>query len=108
MQDPVISYLYTKKREQEKRRNVPTEAFIEKYYKSIEGVKMVMGKYPEADILIASKDKIGHTFQNQFALNNEMFDRLTYSEYTPENLSLKIGEIDTQIVSKNISLASLI
>ena len=41
MQDPIISYLYTKKREQEKLRNVPTEVFVEKYYKSVEVVRAI-------------------------------------------------------------------
>ena len=75
MQDPIISYLYTKKREQEKLRNVPTEAFIEKYYRSIEVVRNIRVNYSYANILIAEKDREGLVFHTQFIETEEMFDR---------------------------------
>lgn len=55
MQDPIISYLYTKKREQEKLRNVPTEAFIDKFYRSVEVVKKIFLKFPRVRVYIAVK-----------------------------------------------------
>ena len=57
MQDPLISYLYTKKREQEKRRNVPTKAFIEKYYGSIEVSREIYTRYPDMIFFITKKLK---------------------------------------------------
>lgn len=64
MQDPIISYLYTKKREQEKLRNVPTEVFIEKFYRSIEVVKVIHSQYPQALIFITKKLKSNPKFSD--------------------------------------------
>ena len=108
MQDPIISYLYTKKREQEKLRNVPTEVFVEKYYKSVEVVRDIWKIYPSANILIAEKDREGKLFHTQYIETDEMFDRLTYSQYTKTHLLEKISAINTEIDSYNTSLEILL
>jgi predicted ABC-type ATPase len=108
MQDPIISYLYTKKREQEKLRNVPTEVFVEKYYKSVDVVRDIWKIYPSANILIAEKDREGKVFHTQYIETDEMFDRLTYSQYTKIHLLEKISAINTEITSYNTSLEMLL
>jgi Zeta toxin len=64
MQDPIISYLYTKKREQEKLRNVPTEVFVQKYYQSIEVVREIMNVYPQVLLFVTKKLKSNPKFSD--------------------------------------------
>ncbi len=103
IQDPIISYLYTKKREQEKRRNVPTEAFVQKYYQSISVVRSILSIYSEAHVLVAKKDSTGQEFQNRYIDDIEMFDKITQIPYTSDVLLSEIHQIETKI-SKNTSL----
>ncbi len=108
MQDTIISYLYTKKREQEKLKNVPTEVFVEKYYKSVEVVRAIWKTYPSANILIAEKDREGKVFHTQYIETDEIFDRLTYSQYTWTHLLEKISAINKEMDLHNISLEILL
>lgn len=94
MQDPMISYLYTKKREQEKLRNVPKWAFIEKFYKSIQSVRVIYDKYPQALIFITKKLKSNPKFSHTQVKNGEQFDRLTYYDYNELDLANLIEHID--------------
>ena len=94
MQDPLISYLYTKKREQEGIRNVPTETFIEKYYKSIDVVRLIYERYPNTLIFITKKLKSNPKYSDIQVKHGEQFDRLTKYEYTRENLSWLLLQLD--------------
>lgn len=96
MQNPIISYLYMKKREQEKLRNVPTEAFIEKYYRSIEVVKDIFIHFPIARVYIARKVA---AWKYSFArvMDHEHFDKLTISEYLQKELNNRIKELSSAI-----------
>lgn len=55
VQEPIISYLYTKKRELEKTRNVPVDAFLDKFFKSIENTRWVLDQI-RMPIIITKKD----------------------------------------------------
>lgn len=96
LQNPIISYLYTKKREQEKKRNVPTSVFVEKYYRSIQITRSVLIQYPQAKIYVA--EKIAEwKFSFMRTLWEEDFDNLTTLPYNPDELSLYIEELSRQI-----------
>ncbi len=92
MQDPIISYLYTKKREHENKRNVPTEAFIDKFYRSIEVVRGIMISYPKALIFVTKKLKANPKFSDVQVESIEQFDKLTIYEYNSEVLSSVIKQ----------------
>ncbi len=94
MQDPIISYLYTKKREQEKLRNVPMEAFIEKFYKSIQVVKEILIKYPQGLVFITKKLKSNPKFSDVQVKNSEQFDKLTKYEYNSKELKQIIEQLN--------------
>jgi predicted ABC-type ATPase len=95
-QDPIISYLYTKKREQEKLRNVPTQVFIEKYYRSIEVVKDVLSKYTQAKVFIAKKISSGK-FSFVRIEDGEDFDKATSFSYTQDKLTEYIEQLSAEI-----------
>ena len=101
IQDPIISYLYTKKREQEKKRNVPTSVFIEKFYRSIQIVRSTLIWYDQAKIYIAKKISAGK-FSFIRSLSEEDFDKLTTFSYTQEELETHIEVLSGEI-SKNPS-----
>lgn len=95
IQDPIISYLYTKKREQEKKRNVPTKAFVEKFYRSIEVAKNISIEYPDALIFITKKlKKVNPKYSDIQIKDWEQFDRLTNYEYNTRELEHLIQELD--------------
>ena len=101
IQDPIISYLYTKKREQEKKRNVPTSVFIEKFYRSIQIVRSTLIQYYQAKIYIAKKISAGK-FSFIRSMSEVDFDKLTTFSYTQEELESHIDVLSGEI-SKNPS-----
>ena len=96
MQDPLISYLYTKKREQEKRRNVPTKAFIEKYYGSIEVSREIYTRYPDMIFFITKKLKWNPKFSDIQVKSIEQFDKLTKNGYNTQELNQIIEQMNTE------------
>lgn len=94
IQDPVISYLYIKKREQEKRRNVPTEAFVQKYYQSISVVRSMYLSYPEMPFFVTRKLKWDPKFSDVQVSDIAQFDKLTQYEYNAETLSKLIEQLN--------------
>ena len=96
MQDPIISYLYTKKREQEKLRNVPTEVFIEKFYRSIEVIWTIFSLYSQARVYIAKKISAGK-FSFIRMEDREDFDKSTVLPYNQEELTEYIQRLSTDI-----------
>lgn len=56
IQDPIISFLYTKKRELEKTRKVPVTVFLEKFFSSIDNTRFVIEAFPGTKVLITKKD----------------------------------------------------
>lgn len=95
IQDPVISYLYTKKREQEKLRNVPREAFIEKFYRSIEVIREMYSLYPKALIFITKKlKKVNPKFSDIQVKDIEQIDKLTNYTYNAKELEVMIQSLD--------------
>lgn len=94
VQDPVISYLYTKKREQEKSRSVPREAFIQKFFSSIKMVRDIFEKYPNIILFITKKRKTHPKFTDLRAKDILQFDKLTNIRYTEEELDKILQELD--------------
>jgi hypothetical protein len=94
MQDPIISYLYTKKREIEKLRNVPTSAFIDKFYLSVQTVREMMDTYPKALVFVTKKLKSLPKFSDIQVKNIQQFDNLTIYRYTIEDLTKIIDTLN--------------
>lgn len=99
LQNPIISYLYTKKRELEKTRKVPTQAFIDKFFSSMDNVRFVLEEYPEATVLLTHKNmnlkEKGKRFENIFIGSVQQFDKKTKKWYSlREQICDLISEID--------------
>lgn len=105
LQDPIISYLYTKKRELEKTRKVPVEAFLEKFFSSIENTRFVLEHYKDATVLVTKKDPTGtkrQRYKNIFMRNLEDFDKETQIWYNAkDDICELIRKIDRDIVRNN-------
>jgi predicted ABC-type ATPase len=95
-QDPIISYLYTKKREQEKLRNVPTEVFIDKFYRSIEVVWSIFSIYSQARVYLATKVS-AWKFLFVRMEDREDFDKNTTFSYNRDQLTEYIQRLSTDI-----------
>lgn len=93
-QDPLISYLYTKKRELEKKRRVPEEKFIQKFFGSIEVLKNIQQKYPQSTLFVAIKTTTRKKFIAEQVLSEEDIDLLIDHKYTEEELALAIRKIN--------------
>lgn len=99
LQHPIISYLYTKKRELEKTRKIPKDEFIKKFFTSIENVHFVIENYHEMPVFIAQKthseDGGVKKFESILIKNLEHFDKYTKKWYTiKDNLINLTEEID--------------
>lgn len=102
LQHPGISYLYTKKRELEKTRNVPTDTFIKKFFTSIENTRFVVEVFPQMPVIIAQK-----TYSEESGIkkteiievkNTEHFDKYTKKWYNKEEeIKNLISQIDFAI-----------
>ena len=109
-QDPIVSYLYTKIRELEKKRNIPFADFVRKYFESIENVFRIAKEYPVSNVQIVLKkilssnsEKIYDDIRNRddfySMLRSEvdesyMIDRNWSIEYTKEELEEKLWVLD--------------
>lgn len=93
-QDPVISFLFTKKREQEKLRNIPTPAFIEKFFQSIQSVQTVILEYPDTPVFVSKKLKSEKWYFDQYIESMQQFDSLVNLIYSKEELIKLIYELD--------------
>lgn len=93
-QDPILSYLYTKKRELEKKRHVPEEKFIQKFFGSIQVLKNIQRKYPESTLFIAIKTITRKKFITEQVSSGEDIDLLINHEYNEDELALAIKEIN--------------
>lgn len=108
IQDPIISYLYTKKREIEKLRNVPTKVFIEKFYKSIASVREILLQKKDPLIFLTKKLKSNPKFSDTQVKNIEQFDRLTNYEYTIDELDRIITDLKTDCETQPLLISKLL
>lgn len=95
-QDPLLSYLYTRKRELEKTRNVPEEQFIKKFFWSIEICKQILIDYPETTLFLGLKTISSKKYITKQMSSAESIDLTIKYKYTEEELRVRIKEINNQ------------
>lgn len=93
-QDPVISYLYTKLREFDNTRNVPDEAFIEKYFKSVQNAFEIVGEFSFINFLIAHKHSNGDIVPYEDMRDREKFDKIVKFNYNSGELLVRLKDLD--------------
>lgn len=101
LQSPIISYMYTKKRELEKTRNVPTQVFIDKFFTSIENVEYIIENYNRYGLIFLTyKDYDKEQVKTQYIKNKKQLDFFTEMWYNEkEEICKFIHTIDKDVDS---------
>ena len=92
-QDPMVSYFYTKIREEKNERSVSQETFVRIYYSSIKYCFEIKKEYG-CNLIIVSKNKWRKKYRISEIENQEKFDKNYKISYNKEALIKNLNLVD--------------